>query len=185
MTETPTLPPIPETMKENSGWLLALGIAMVLGGFLAFLGPVAASVAVELMVGIAMLVGGALQAVHAFRAVGWRARVVSALSAALYLGGGILLLLNPLAGLVALTLVALAVMMADGFVRIALGLQLRPDDGWLWLTLSGVLSVVLGIWLFSLFPAVSLMLLGILLGVNFVAEGAAYIAFALAIRRSA
>ncbi|MEM7530092.1 MAG: DUF308 domain-containing protein, partial [Pseudomonadota bacterium] len=132
-----------------------------------------------------MLVGGAIQAVHAVRSAGWRARVVSALSAALYLGGGLLLLLNPLAGLVALTLVALAVMIADGAVRVVLGLRLSPDRGWAWLTLSGLLSIGLGVWLFLMFPAVSLTLLGLLLGVSFIFEGAAYIAFALALRRSA
>lgn len=174
-----------EAMKRNWGWMLAIGIVLILTGLLAFALPVVASIAVEAMIGAAFLISGVMQGVHAVRAEGWRARAISIASALLYVVGAGLLLLNPLAGLVALTLVMLSVIAADGVMRVVIGARMRPEKGWGWMIASGVVSVLLAIALFLMFPAVSLTLLGVLLGISFVIEGAAFTAAALAARRTA
>ncbi|MEM6422680.1 MAG: DUF308 domain-containing protein [Pseudomonadota bacterium] len=173
-----------DRFRQGWKWLLGIGIAMVLGGFLTFLMPVAASVAATLMAGIAMLAGGMLQAAHAWQCEGWKGRLFYAACAALYLIGAFVLLVKPLAGLVALTLLAIAFIIANGVTRLIVAFQMRPAEGWDWLALAGGLSVGLGVLLYGLFPGVSLWLLGLLLGISFVTEGAAYIAVALAAKRA-
>ncbi len=173
----------PEALRRNWGWLLALGIALLIGGAAAVLLPVAASIAVELAVGVAMLVGGAIQLVQAVRCEGWRARALALLAGALYLVGGALLLINPLAGLVALTLVMLTVFIVDGGFRIAMALRMRPERGWGWVLTGGVLSALLGAGGVLLFPGISLTLLGIIAGVSLIFEGWSFVFVALAARR--
>lgn len=176
---------LPDRYRENWGWMLALGVALIVLGIAAFVLPVAASIAVEALVAAAMLIGGVLQGVHAWRTEGWKARSLAIVSALLYLAGAVLLFLNPLAGLVALTLVAISVILADGVLRLLMGFRMRPAEGWGWLAVSGALSIVVGIFLFALFPAISLTLLGLLLGISFVMEGVAYVALAIMARRAA
>lgn len=172
----------PACLTRNWGWLLALGIVLVLGGIAAIAAPFLASIAVEGAVGAMMLIGGVLQGVHVWRAGGWRARLWSGVLAAVYLAGGGLLFLNPLAGLVALTLVLLSVLLVDGIARIVFGLRLRPERGWGWMTASGAVSTGLAAVLFLLFPAISLTALGTLAGVALIFEGWSFLFLALAAR---
>jgi uncharacterized membrane protein HdeD (DUF308 family) len=175
----------PEPLQRNWGWLLALGAALILGGIVALVMPFLASVAIEIAIGAVMLAAGGLQVVQVFRCEGWRARSWAGLSALLYLAGGVLLLLNPLAGLVALTLVIAAIFLVDGFTRLVMGVRMRPERGWGWITAGGALSAALGVAIMLLFPGISLTLLGILVGVSFILEGWSFAFLALAARRAA
>jgi uncharacterized membrane protein HdeD (DUF308 family) len=173
-----------EALRKGSFWLIVLGAVLVLGGTAALFLPVAASVSVVLVIGIALLFGGGVQAVHAVGCKGWRARLFHGASAVIYLVGGVLLLAQPLAGLVAVTLLAIAVFFVDGIARIATGISMRPEPGWGWVLTGGLLSVALAVFMFALFPGVSLTLLGVLAGISFLMEGWAFIMVGLAARSS-
>lgn len=170
-------------LRENWIWIALLGAALIAGGVVAIALPVMAGIAVTTVVGAAMILGAVLQGVHAFRDVGGRARAFSLLSAAVYLIGGALLLFNPFAGTVALSLLMLAIFIVDGAVRIAMGLRMRPDRGWGWMTGSGLvtaaLALVIAIWFL---PGASLSLLGVVAGVNLILEGWAFLFVAFAFR---
>jgi uncharacterized membrane protein HdeD (DUF308 family) len=173
----------PESVRRNWIWLALLGGALVIGGLFAIAAPIAAGVAASVAIGLVFLVCGALQAVGAVRKAGWRGRLWHGASAAIALVGGALLVFQPVAGTVALSLLIIAVLIADGGARVVLGLQVRPERGWGWLTASGALSAVfgLGLALFAL-PVASLTLLGVFVGVSFAMEGAAFIYVAFAAR---
>ncbi len=179
------LVPPADALHRAWGWLLALGIMLLIGGTAALLMPFLASVTVSAIVGATLLVCGAVQVLHVFSAPGWRAGVWSGLAGALYLIGGGVILADPLAGLVALTLVMIVVFFGQGVVRLVLGLRMRPEQGWGWLAAGGALSAALAVGLFLLFPGVSQSLLGILLGVSLIFEGWGVVFVALAARRAA
>lgn len=173
----------PESVRRNWMLLALLGVVLVAGGLFAIAAPVAAGVAAAIALGAVLLVCGALQAISAFRHTGWRGRAWHALGAVVYIVGGVLLLFRPLAGTVALSLLIIAILIADGLARTVMGLRIRPERGWGWLAASGALTTLLGlgIALFAL-PAASLTLLGALVGVSLVFEGAAFIYVAFAAR---
>lgn len=173
----------PESVRRNWIWLALLGSALIVGGAFAIAAPVAAGLAASIAIGVAFLVCGALQAVGAFRKQGWRGRAWHGVSAAIALIGGALLVFQPLAGTVALSLLIIAMLIADGAARVALGLRVRPERGWGWMTASGALSALIGLG-FALFalPAASLTLLGVFVGVSLAVEGAAFIYVAFAAR---
>jgi len=174
----------PEIIRRNWGWMLALGVVLIIGGLAAFLLPFLASVAVTGAIGAVFLIGGALQFVHGFRVSGWRAQAWSALSAAVYLAGGVLLLLDPLTGMVALSVLVAAVFLVDGVVRIVMGLRLRPERGWGWVLAGGIASALFAGVVLAFLPGASMTLLGIMAAVLLTLEGWGCIFLALAARRA-
>lgn len=172
-----------ESLRRNWWLLLVLGILLILGGIGAIVLPVAASLAVTIAVGLAMLVGGAVKGVHAFRCRRWRARAWSIFSAVLYLVGGMLLLFNPLAGMISLTAVMIVLIGADAILRIVMALRLRPDHGWGWMLIGGVAGVALAIAMTVLLPWLSLTFLGVLAGIALIFEGWGFAWLAMATKR--
>ena len=174
----------PEVLRRNWGWLMALGVVLIIGGLAALLLPFFASVAVTGLIAGVFAIAGIVQFLHGFRVSGWRAQAWSAVSGAIYLGGAGLILLDPLAGMVALTVLVAAIFLVDGAVRIAMGLRMRPERGWGWVTTGGVAAALFGGAVIAFMPAISLTLLGIIAGVSLTLEGWGCVFLALAARRA-
>jgi uncharacterized membrane protein HdeD (DUF308 family) len=173
----------PETVKRHWGWIALLGVVLIAGGLFAAGAPVVAGLATTIAVGIAFAICGAVQAAGAFRKRGWRGRLWHALSAAVYLIGGVLLVVQPLAGTVALSLLIIAVMIVQGFARVMLGFRVRPEHGWGWIIASGAVSALAGLVLvFFALPVASLTLLGIFVGISLIIDGATFLYVAFAAR---
>lgn len=174
-------------LRRSWGWMLAFGIVLILGGMAAIAAPVFASLAVEGVIGVFLIAGGVLQLVQAYSCSGWKARLWSILAGLVYLVGGVLLFINPLAGLVALTLIMIVTFLMEGGLRIAVGLGMRPERGWGWMTVGGVISLVMAVVLLALWsssPALSLTLIGLLVAISLIFEGWACVFLALAARRA-
>ena len=117
-----------ETLSRNWGWLLALGVLMIALGVLAIGAPPVATVAVQLVLGWILVIGGIAQGVHAFMVKGWGGFLLQLLSAALYLVVGILLVANPVGGALALTIVLAIFLIAEGVFKARPGLPpARPS----------------------------------------------------------
>ncbi|MFM7348606.1 MAG: HdeD family acid-resistance protein [Erythrobacter sp.] len=154
-----------------------LGIALVVVGLAALLFPLVAVLSFNFLVGITLFAGGLLTLLHAFRVRRWQGRAVQFLLAFLYIGGGLIFLANPFAGIVALIVTLGAFFTADGAARILLALQIRPASGWGLFLMSGLLSVVLGALVFFGVPSGwSVGFLGLVLGINMILTGFAFLA---------
>jgi uncharacterized membrane protein HdeD (DUF308 family) len=77
--------------------------------------------------------------------------------------------------MVLLTLLLAAVFVIDGAAQLALAFELRPVDGWGWMLLSGIIAIGVGMLLAAELQEMSLVTLGILLGVSFLITGLARI----------
>ncbi len=172
------------SLQRGWRWLVGLGALLLVGGTFAIAAPVVATVAVTLLVGLTILAAGVVQLIHVFDAAGWQARLWSGIAGVIYVVGGLLLLFKPLAGIVALTLVMIISLFVDGVFRVVMGLQCRPERGWGWLAAGGVVTVVLSVLMFGLFPGISLTLLGLLAGISLIFEGWSFIFLGLAARRA-
>jgi uncharacterized membrane protein HdeD (DUF308 family) len=181
----PTMPAprVSEALRRNWWLMLILGVLLVLGGIAAIVLPVMASLAVTISVGAALAVAGAFKLAHAFRCGGWRCRGWSMLSAALYLVGGVLLLFNPLAGMISLTIAMVALIGADGILRMVVAFRMRPEPGWGWMLAGGIAGALLAVLMTVMLPWIGLTALGVLAGIALIFEGWSFIAVALASRR--
>lgn len=173
---------ISQTARERWGWFLVLGIVLVLCGILAIALPLVSTLAVSSFLGALIFVAGVFHLIHAFQAKGWRGLIWDILIGLIQLIGGALIFLNPFAGAVAITAVIAWVFLLQGVAEIILALQVRPRDGWGWLLFSGIVAVLVGIWLFSRFPIAGLFVPGTIVGIALLFEGWAFIAIAMQAR---
>ncbi len=175
---------IPEAIARNWLWVVLLGLVLVGGGVAALAAPFVASLAVGLWIGVALLAAGAAQLIQAASSKGWRSRSLHGASGIIYVLGGLLLVFNPLAGLVALSSLVVAILLFSGLLRIYAGIMLRPETGWGWVLTGGLVAVAAAALIYLSFPGATLILLGVLAGAAFIVEGWGMIALGLAARRA-
>ena len=172
-----------KVVRDRWGWFMALGILMIVLGMIAIGGPFASGIAVSLLVGWLLVISGVAHGFHAFQASGWRCGLVQILCALLYLGVGLMMINNPISGLLALTVTVLVYFGVSGIFKIILAIRVEhlPQRGWL--TVSGILSLVLAIYLGSQFPNNALWVIGMLFGIEMIFSGWSFVMIAQAARK--
>jgi uncharacterized membrane protein HdeD (DUF308 family) len=174
-----------ESIKENWGWLLALGIAYLIMGFVITGSPMAATFAVEILIGFVLIIGGIISIIGAFFSGNWKRLLLILLSGILYLVVGVLLLKNPLKGVLTLTILLAAFLLVEGIFKIIHAFQMKPAPNWIWLLVSGVASVILGFMIWGGFPQSSTFIIGLLVGIYFLINGITMVMFSFAIKNHA
>ncbi|HZI75433.1 MAG TPA: DUF308 domain-containing protein, partial [Gemmatimonadales bacterium] len=88
------------------------------------------------------------------------------------------------AGVLSLTIVVAALFLAEGVLELVLAFRLRPQEGWAWVLLSGLLAIAVGALIAADLPSSATWALGVLAGVNMLATGWSFAFLALAARRA-
>jgi len=88
--------------------------------------------------------------------------------------GGIFIVINPLKGAAAVTLLVAIVLLALGVSQIGLALKIRPQPGWAWLVGAGLVSLLLGVALIARFPFSLTENPGVMAGISLVGGGFAH-----------
>jgi uncharacterized membrane protein HdeD (DUF308 family) len=164
------------------GWLLVLGVVEIAAGCIAIAVPVVASLAAVAVFGAVLLVTGILQLIHAFQVRAWPRSAWYGLGGVLYAIAGVLVVAYPLGGALTLAVLIAVLFFADGTLRVAFGVMVRPIPGWGWLVAAGICSIVVGVVLLLGWPATALWATGLLLGVNLIVTGVTHASLALASR---
>jgi uncharacterized membrane protein HdeD (DUF308 family) len=173
-----------ETVKRYSLWYLVQGALMVLGGFLALIYPLVSSIAVVLFLGWLLIISGVVQA---FSLIGARHVPnfwLQLISVVLSVIVGLLLIRNPGQGLITITLLLIVFFMVEGFSKLIFALTIRPLPNWGWVLASGVVGILLSFYLWASLPVTAIWLLGVLLGIQLISEGAALGYLAWRVRQS-
>jgi len=168
--------------KRLSGWSIAVSFLIVLAGVLAIALPVAAGLAVNLVVAWLLLFCGAAHLV-----LGWHLRAIGGalwqfLLGVVYIGIGVYLLVHPVAGLASLTLVLAMYLIAEGVLELGLSFALRPRGGWAWLLLDAIVTLALAAVIWRTWPASSEWVIGTLLGISMIFSGTTRLMLSLAAR---
>lgn len=171
-----------DVLQKGWGWLLGLGILLSVLGLVLIAAPVLGTLAIDLLVGWFLIIGGIAQLVHAFMEKAWRGFLLELASGLLYLVVGGLLVFYPLAGAQALTIFLAAFLLVEGIVRIAMALRLRPAQGWGWLLFGGIAAVILALLIWMQWPASGLWVIGLLVGINLLFTGWSLTMMAIALR---
>jgi uncharacterized membrane protein HdeD (DUF308 family) len=154
-------------------------------GAAAIVFPMVTTLVATLLTGWVFLFAGGFMFLGAFSVHGTGPFFGALLWSLLTLAAGAFLVFNPLAGMVALTIVIAAMFMLQGAAELVFALETRPHAGWVWMLLSALASIVIGVAVAGLLPAVSLVVLGLLLGINFLSTGLAFIFLSMAARKAA
>ncbi|MFL6689315.1 MAG: HdeD family acid-resistance protein [Alphaproteobacteria bacterium] len=162
-------------LRASSRELFWLGLAMTVVGVIAIGFPIVSTLATALFVGWMFLLAGVFLFVGSFTVHGTGPFFGAMLMALLMIAAGVFLLFHPLAGAIALTIVLGVLFLVQGAFELALAFEMRPHGGWVWMLLSGAASVILSLVIAVGLPGISLIALGILLGINFLSTGLGYI----------
>jgi uncharacterized membrane protein HdeD (DUF308 family) len=170
-------------VRSKWGWFVALGVALMLLGVFALGDVVGVTLISALFIGAMFLVGGVFQVIHAFMVKTWSGFLMNALGGVLYAIGGVLIMDEPVAGAVVITLFLVLALVIGGILRIVVGLRHREIRGWWLMALSGLISAVIGALLYASLPWSGLWVLGTLIGIELVVQGVTWVTFGIALRR--
>ncbi|CDZ65361.1 HdeD protein [Neorhizobium galegae bv. orientalis] len=172
--------PSVSTVRDKWGWFLALGILLLIFGFIALANLFVATVASVFYIGMMMLVGGIAYLVHAFQVKGWDHILFWAASGILYTIAGLLAFWNPALTAVIVTFFMAVALIVAGMFRIWVGFRMRPMRGSGWVIFGGVITALAGLVIALGWPVNSLWILGLFLAIDLTMQGWALIAVALA-----
>ncbi|MHC4217581.1 MAG: HdeD family acid-resistance protein, partial [Planctomycetota bacterium] len=96
---------------------------------------------------------------------------------------GVLLLMHHIAGLGFLTLLLAVYFFVDGITRIAGAFELRPERGWGWVLFGGIVTLLLGVFIWRQWPLSGTWAVGTLAGVSILFGGWSMVAIGMAARR--
>jgi len=171
-------------LRIKWGWIVLLGLVYVIAGTVA-LGSIVTATAVSVfIVGAMMIVAGIGEIIGAFQLTSWGKAMLWALVGALYVLAGFVTLQNPALAAVLLTFILGFSLIASGVVRLFLAYSLRHEQSWVWVALSGIITVLLGIVILAKWPFSSVYILGLFLGVDLVIAGFGWIGLGFALRRA-
>jgi len=171
--------------KESMGWTIGISILMIVAGLLAITLPQAAGIAVNIFVGWMLVFSGGMHFVYAWQSRHSRAALWEILLGILYLGIGGYLLMNPIRGLVTLTIALAFYLWMEGVLEFILSYWLRTLPGAGWILFDAVISVILAFLIWRTWPWSTEWAIGTLVGVSMLFSGISRLMFSLAARRMA
>ena len=172
-----------DAVRRHSTFHLVQAALLVVAGIVAIVFPAFSSAAAVVVFGWLLIASGIIQAIgliSARHAPNFWLQIISAILGVLL---GILLLRNIAQGMLLLSLLLIIFFMIEGMSKVVFALTIGHLPNWLFA--SGVLSVVLSLVLFAAMPVTALWLIGLMLGLDLIAIGAALGAMAWRLRGQA
>ena len=150
-------------------------VVLILLGIAALVLPLFTGLVVGTIVGFVLVMVGIVGLVSAFSGGPHAHRGWSLLSAVIALVVGLLVLFNPLTGVVSLTLLLGAYLLIDGIALIGLALHQRKlgSSRWGLLLVSGIVDLVLAVAIVFLSGIGSAVIVGVIVGIDLIAAGVA------------
>jgi uncharacterized membrane protein HdeD (DUF308 family) len=172
-------------LRKKWGWLLALGVLLIVLGTLGLWMSFAMTLATVMLFGALLMVGGVFQLLNAFQLKGWKSMLWHVLIALLYIAAGIVIFTDPVFASLGLTVALAWILIAVGLLRILMAIQLRPASGWIWPLVSGLISVLLGAMILAQWPASGFWVIGLFVSIEMIFNGWSSVFVALAARKAA
>ena len=162
-------------VRREANHLMWLGGALLVVGAAAVVFPLVSTLVATVFVGWLLVISGLATLFASFSIRGAGPFFGSLLSSLLSIAAGIFILVRPGVGELGLTICLGALFMIQGAFEMMLAFELRPAKGWGWMLASALASIVLSLAIVAGLPGASLIALGVIVGVNFISTGIAYL----------
>src|SRR5438552_15869156 len=136
-------------VRKASGWSMFWGILMFICGILAICLPLASSIGIVILLAWLILFAGIAHLIFAFQSHSVGGFLWQALLAVVYGIAGIYMLMNPLLGVLSLTLVLAVFLLFVGLLDIALSFLIRRVRHAGWVLFDGIVTLILGLLIWS------------------------------------
>lgn len=171
-----------DVLRRNWGWFVALGIVEIVLGIVAVGASYFATLATVLLFGWLLLIGGVLSIVHAFWRRQWGGFFIDLVTGILYVFVGLMFIGNPAVAAVTLTLLIAVFLVMGGIFRIVAALAGRFHH-WGWVLLNGIITLLLGIMIWSEWPWSGLWVIGLFIGIDMIFYGWSLVMVGLTAKR--
>jgi len=161
-----------ETMRRHSTLFLVQAVLLIVAGAVAIVYPLVSSLALTWFLGWILIVGGVVQATSLVAAGRVPHFWLQLFSAAVSLVTGILFIRNTGVAVTTLAILLVLFFLVEGIAKVVMALSVRPLPNWGWLLVSGLIGIALAVFLI-VNPLLSLLALGIFIGIQFISEGVA------------
>ena len=173
-----------EIVRHASTWSIVWGILLIVFGVLAVALPFVAAIAFSIAIGWLLILAGIVHIVVAFHSHRAGRLIWRLLVGVAYAFIGVYLLFHPLLGVASLTLVLAALFVVEGIFDIVLFFAMRSMRGTTWVLVDGIISLILGLFIYLQWPSSSFWALGILVGVSMIVSGIARVMLSAAVRKA-
>lgn len=170
-----------QQIRKSWGWFLVFGILLMILGVACVAKAQTATTFSILTVGWVLAIGGVLWLINAFWAFSWQGFFLYLLNAIIRGVTGYLLIRHPDAGAEGVTMVLAALFIVGGIFRTAAAGVIQFPR-WGWTAFAGVVSIGLGVYLLTSWPAASTYFVGLAIGIDLIFDGSALVGFAGAIQ---
>ncbi len=165
-------------LPKSRGWFIFFGVVSLLVGFFAILLPNLAALAIAQVIGIFCVISGVFSIGAVLFGEEKHHRTMSVILAVIRLIVGLMLLMDPTAGVLSLAIVLGIFFIAEGLV-FTIGSFRGPTGRPKWLMLvNGLVAFVLGIMIFAQFPSDAPAIIGLLYGINSIFYGVTLLSLA-------
>lgn len=169
--------------KKGSKTLMLTGIILSVLGVLLLASPIAAGEFVIMAVAVILFLTGVAQVVQSFRSPGSFDRLLSALLGLVIAGLGVMVWRNPEIGSGFLMALLMIFFVVNGLWKVTTAWRFRGASGWIWLMLSGLVSLFFVWLLWSQWPVAGAWVIGVLIGIDLLLSGISMIVLAITARR--
>jgi uncharacterized membrane protein HdeD (DUF308 family) len=166
-------------VKKSVGWSIGLSALMILAGFLAIASPMAAGIAVNVVVAWLLVFSACVHLVFAWYRRSAGGFLWELLVGILYMYIGVYLLTHPVAGLESLTIALAIYLFVEAILEFVLGFTLRPLPGSSWLIVDGIITLILAIMIWTSSTG---WVIGTLVGISMLFSGISRLGISLAAR---
>ncbi|KUR76789.1 HdeD family acid-resistance protein [Novosphingobium sp. Fuku2-ISO-50] len=175
--------PFGQKVSKDAAHLAWLGAALVVLGSAALVFPLVSTLVITVFVGWLLVISGFAGLMIAFSIRGAGPFFAALLFSLLTIAAGTFIIATPIVGEIAITISLGVLFMVQGAFESVLAFELRPARGWISMLISAAASILLSLIILCGLPKLSLIALGILIGINFISSGIAYMAVGMTVRR--
>jgi uncharacterized membrane protein HdeD (DUF308 family) len=101
-----------------------------------------------------------------------------------YVCFGAYLIMHPVLGVASLTLVLASLFLIEGILDIVLFFKIRPTQRSTWVLVDGIITLLLGLMIYTQWPSSSAWAIGTLVGISMIFSGVARVMMSLAVRKT-
>ena len=159
-----------KTVLQNvSSKMKLMGWLSIIFGALAIAMPWIAGQSILLMVGALVMAAGIMRMIWAFQAGSLGKGILVFLIGVLTLLAGIAVIAHPLTSSAVLTIMLAVYFFVDGFSELMAAFSVKEGKGWL--LFDAIVTIILGIMIFTGFPLAGTVAIGVFLGIKLVFVG--------------
>ena len=158
-------------IKKEVNSSLWIGILLIGLGIAAIAVPFVSTLFTETWAALILLSAGFSKLVYATQTRHEGGFLWKILLSAIYIVTGIMLFANPLNGILTLTLLLGSFLLTEGTFELILAFRLRPQQNWLYVLGNGIVTLLLGAYIWFQFPYDAPWLIGTVLGASIVSTG--------------